>query len=171
MHRTLCTVTVALAAVLISVAGCRGPVQNEDPEAATATVADDAPPADATRFQGSAYAAFEADVSWHEARARCQEMGGHLAVIETAEEAEFIADFADGRYLFLGATDEETEGEWRWVNGAAWDYTNWLDGQPNNWNDEDYLATYDGGEWVDVDAEGDEFWMPTGYVCEWDNAE
>ena len=42
-------------------------------------------------------------------------------------------------------------------------------GQPNNWSgDEHYLGTYDGGEWVDVWAEGDDFWMPTGFLCEWD---
>ena len=33
---------------------------------------------------------------------------------------------------------------------------------------ENYLATYDGGKWVDVDVSGDDFWMPTGYICEWD---
>ena len=44
-----------------------------------------------------------------------------------------------------------------------------MKGQPNDYSgSEDYLATYDGGEWVDVDHSGAGFWMPTGYICEWD---
>ena len=43
-----------------------------------------------------------------------------------------------------------------------------MEGQPNNYGgDENYLATYDGGEWVDVAVSGDDFWMPTGFICEW----
>ena len=33
---------------------------------------------------------------------------------------------------------------------------------------EHYLATYDRGEWVDVAADGDGFWMPKGFICEWE---
>jgi hypothetical protein len=41
-------------------------------------------------------------------------------------------------------------------------------GQPNDYGgSEDYLATYDDGEWVDVEHEGRAFWMPTGFLCEW----
>ena len=125
-------------------------------------------PKDAVEFNGHFYKAFEADLSWHEKKKRCEEMGGHLAVIETAEEQKFIARLAKGRYLSLGATDEHKEGDWRWVNGAPWKYTCWMAGQPNNYSGEEhYLATYDEGEWVDVAAEGSDFWMPTGFICEW----
>jgi len=48
-------------------------------------------------------------------------------------------------------------------------YTCWMSGQPkNHGGNENYLATYDKGEWVDVAAEGDGFWTPTGFICEWD---
>jgi len=96
-------------------------------------------------------------------------MGGYLACIETGKEQEFIAKLADGRYLSLGATDEKQEDTWCWVNGVKWDYTCWMGGQPNNYGGEEhYLATYDGGEWVDVAEEGQDFWMPTGFICEWE---
>lgn len=128
-----------------------------------------APAADAVAFAGHHYKAFEHDGSWHAARDKCVALGGHLACIETETEQAFIAKLADGRYLSLGATDEAQEDKWVWVNGARFDYTCWLDGQPNNYGgEENYLATYDGGQWVDVAAEGNAFWMPTGYICEWD---
>ena len=125
--------------------------------------------ADAVLFNGHYYKVFEADLSWHEKKKRCEEMGGYLACIETAEEQKFIAKLANGRYLSLGATDEAREGQWKWVNGAAFKYTAWFADQPNNYGaDEHYLATYDDGQWVDVGVEGDDFWMPTGFICEWD---
>ncbi|MFP4353998.1 MAG: C-type lectin domain-containing protein [Phycisphaerae bacterium] len=126
-------------------------------------------PAEASAFQGHHYQVFEMDLTWHEAKAHCEKLGGHLAVIETEAEQLFIVDLADGRYLYLGATDEAEEGTWVWINGAQWDYTDWMSGQPNNYGgDEHYLATYDDGYWVDVAAEGSGFWMPIGFICEWD---
>jgi hypothetical protein len=42
-------------------------------------------------------------------------------------------------------------------------------GQPSNYGgNENYLATYAEGQWVDVADEGEGFWMPTGFICEWD---
>jgi hypothetical protein len=176
MHKGTILAAAALAALAL-VAGCA----ERDAEPAPGDDAAEAPagpsvavktvgrPADAAAFGGHWYKAYEEDVSWHEARRRCEEMGGYLACIETAEEQAFIARLADGRYLSLGATDEAKEDTWVWVNGSPWDYTAWMGGQPNNWGgDEHYLATYDDGEWVDVAAEGDDFWMPTGFICEWE---
>ncbi len=126
-------------------------------------------PEDAVEFGGHHYKVFESMASWHEKKALCEAMGGYLACIETAEEQAFIAKLADERYLSLGGTDEEEDYEWKWVNGAEWDFTAWYPDQPNNYGGtEDYLATYDEGLWVDVDAEGEDFWMPTGFICEWE---
>lgn len=150
-------VAVVVACVL---AGCR----TGSPCAAAASH-----PPDATPFNGHWYKVFDEKIPWEEARARCVKMGGYLACIETEAEQKFIARFADGRYLFLGASDEKKEDEWIWVNGCPFTYTCWMGGQPNNYGgSENYLATYDGGEWVDVDSEGSGFWMPTGFICEWE---
>ena len=109
------------------------------------------------------------DLSWSKARQECADRGAHLAIITTEAEAKFIAELCDGRYMYLGASDEAAEGVWRWIDGSPWRFTRWMKGQPNDYSgSEDYLATYDDGEWVDVDAKGDGFWMPTGYICQWD---
>ena len=127
-------------------------------------------PDDAVPFGGHYYKVFEVEeMSWHEKKAACEAMGGYLCCIETAEEQAFIAALAAERYLSLGGTDEAEEDVWVWVNGAPVDFTAWYPNQPNNYGDEeDYLATYDDGLWVDVAVEGLDFWMPTGYICEWE---
>jgi len=107
-------------------------------------------------------------LSWTHAREQCSERGGYLVVVNDQAEADFIAELCDGRYMYLGATDDAKEGEWRWIDGTEWSFTHWMDGQPNDYSGkENYLATYDDGEWVDVDHSGSGFWMPTGYICEW----
>ena len=165
MHKLL---ALSFIAAGLALAGGCGPAGSATPSTGPAPVVS-GPPADAVAWGGHRYKVFEDDLSWHEARDRCEAMGGHLVCIETEKEQQFIADLADGRYLYLGATDEAKEDTWVWVNASPFTYTAWMGGQPNNWgDDEHYLATYDDGEWVDVAAEGDGFWMPIGYICEWD---
>ena len=109
------------------------------------------------------------ELSWTHAKEQCAAAGGYLAVVGDQAEADFIAELCDGRYMYLGASDNDKEGEWRWIDGTEWSFTHWMDGQPNDYSGkENYLATYDDGEWVYVDHAGSGFWMPTGYICEWD---
>ena len=133
--------------------------------------AGDAIPDDAVAFGNHHYLLVDEveDLSWSNARQACADRNATLAVITTRDEAEFIGELCEGRYMYLGATDEAEEGSWIWIEGSEWDFTYWMDGQPNDYSGhENYLATYDDGEWVDVDADGEGFWMPTGYICEWD---
>ena len=169
-------VTLTCLAALFAVVGCAEREIGAEASPQATPAAEPAPlppapsmPADAS-FGGHRYRLIElSDTvrSWHQAKAHCESLGGHLAVIETAEEQGFIAALLQGTYAFLGASDEAAEDAWVWVNGATWTYTAWMDGQPNNYGgDENFLASYDEGAWVDVGAEGDDFWMPTAFLCE-----
>ena len=170
MHRLLSTCLICLTMVGLVAAEAEAEAVAGDATAAAGADAPSAIPATASSFGGHHYLVFDEveDLSWQSAKLACEALGGHLAVITSKEEAEFINQLANGAYLFLGATDQEEEGTWVWIDGSEWSYTNWYPDQPNDYDDEDYLATYDEGEWVDVDASGDAFWMPTGYICEWD---
>lgn len=174
MRRYAAAALAATAAVSILVTGCRTaratpPVDTPAPEATTGKQAQTKRPDDAVAFGGHWYKVFFEDGSWHEKKARCEAMGGYLACIETDKEQEFIASLADNHYLSLGATDEGQEDTWVWINGAPFEYACWMSGQPNNWGEsEHYLATYDEGDWVDVSVDGSDFWMPTGFICEWE---
>jgi hypothetical protein len=81
--------------------------------------------------------------TWGDAEARAVQLGGHLVKIDNAEENEFLVSTFQptlGNYGFwIGATDQETEGVWKWSDGTPVSYTNWGPSEPNN--------TYiDGGE-------------------------
>lgn len=65
-----------------------------------------------------------------------EEKGGHLAVINNAEENEAIYSFVKSEELtmaFFGYTDEKKEGKWEWVKQKWYDWKilKWLSGKKN----------------------------------------
>ena len=82
-------------------------------------------------------------------------LGGHLASVTDSEENAFLlTTFANapgsGR-IWLGLNDAATEGTFVYSSGEPAAYFNWEPGEPNNSNDEDYVAMYSGnGRWVDI---------------------
>jgi hypothetical protein len=131
-------------------------------------------------FDGHYYARINVNMSWHEAESVCQALGGHLAVIGSKEENIFVCDqFAADRYIWLGATDEGHDGEWRWTNGEPWNFTAWGDSEPSNaMGEEHFLSTgHDRWNdtrpfvrlWNDMPVNGDcASRMITSPVCEWE---
>ncbi|MFW5798367.1 MAG: C-type lectin domain-containing protein, partial [Planctomycetota bacterium] len=126
-------------------------------------------PRKAREFKGHHYMVFNKNVSWVEARRRCRQMGGYLACVTSREENRFLKRLARG-VVWLGATDENEEGVWRWITGEESTFTDWQKGQPDNANDgEDWLTLNPGrgrrdqGSWSDSG--------PTAkrrFVCEWE---
>ncbi len=168
MRISSCLLFCAVASVCVS--GCQNaPSEPNEPIVDPAADGLLKAPADATAFGGHHYKVYdEENVSWHEAKKRCEKLGGHLATVGDAKEHAFLAELADGRFLYLGATDEKEEGQWVWVDGTEWDFTAWVGGQPNNsYGSEHYLSTFEGGDWNDAAVEGDDWWSPSGYICEW----
>ncbi len=122
------------------------------------------------------YQRFDGGLRWHDARDFCALLGGHLATISTAQEDEFL--YTNFGYGWLGATDEQEEGVWRWVTGEPWGYQNWAPGEPNNccpsWNcggtgcTAEYFLTHAGApnasRWNDVPD------LSIQPICEWDSA-
>lgn len=125
---------------------------------------DDNCPGDCTLCNGHLFRLFKDGKTWAEAKADCETRGGHLATSTSAEKDKFLSSLAEGRAAWLGGTDEENEGIWKWVNGENWDYTNWCSGEPNNSSGrEHYLQiNYDSnGRWNDL---SDSFVLY--YLCE-----
>jgi Ca2+-binding RTX toxin-like protein len=91
--------------------------------------------------------------TWKEAQAQAVSLGGNLVTVNDAAENQFLVNtFGGTEQLWIGLTDEVVEGQFKWVNGEAVTYTNWLINQPDNFGgNEDYvhLSGGTGGQWND----------------------
>jgi len=57
--------------------------------------------------------------------------GGHLVTITNAAENLFVSQFNSER-IWIGHTDRDVEGDWKWITNEPVDYTNWAPGEPND---------------------------------------
>jgi len=104
--------------------------------------------------------------SWRTAHEYCAGMGAHLVTISNAAENQFV--FGVSAQTWLGASDEEQEGVWKWITGEPMTYTNWAEGEPNNCGQPDcqpeYFAMFfeNTQQWNDIPA------LKLPFICEWD---
>ena len=108
-------------------------------------------------------------ISWIDAKAAAEAstlngLQGYLATVTSQAENDFITNVLGG-FGWIGASDADVEGEWRWVTGPEagtqfWQgdasgnpvngmYTNWVFVEPNNQNNEDYGHSSISGFWND----------------------
>ncbi len=131
-------------------------------------------------------------ISWSNARAQAAGkdyygLQGYLATIRSLEEQNFILSKTKGTG-WIGGSDAEKEGTWKWVEGPDkgiifWEglsggkpingeYSHWRSDEPNNQGGEDYahiLIDVNKGYWNDLpnDASGnDDAYSPKGYIVE-----
>ncbi len=115
---------------------------------------------------------------WSEAEANCVSRNAHLVSIDSEDENEFIEENIDDRY-WIGYYQNENGGSapWYWSNNSTSTYTNWNDGEPNNyclekewsWSKfknvcvkwENCAETYSDGNWNDADCDSSR-----RFICE-----
>lgn len=111
---------------------------------------------------------------------------GHLVNITNAIENTYIDDLIAGNGdIWLGGTDETTEGRWIWENGAEaemnfWNgavagtapgsaYQNWAAGEPNDYSTgEDYIQFRDSGTTWNDNGGPSNSTLTLDYIIEWD---
>ena len=115
------------------------------------------------------YKIFYDTLTWEEAKAACEAMGGHLATITSEEEQQKLNSYNGGNHnLWIGGY-KNADGQWCWVTGEPWEYENWGEGEPNNSSnvvaDESCVAMWP-EKWNDL-ANGN-IYEQSGYICEWE---
>ena len=102
---------------------------------------------------GHEYALTDAK-NWTEAEAEAVSAGAHLVTVNDLAEHEWLrASFVTTEEFWIGFTDQDVEGTWRWV-GEASSFTYWASGgEPNNagGNEDFAVMNHDTetGEWND----------------------
>ncbi|PKK18320.1 hepatic lectin, transcript variant X1 [Columba livia] len=115
-------------------------------------------------FDGKCYYFSLARTSWHKAKAHCEEMHSQLAVINSYAKQNFVMFRTRNERFWIGLTDENSEGEWEWIDGTDYKttFTFWKEGEPNNsGNNEDCAHVWVSGKWNDVYCTYECY-----YVCE-----
>jgi len=119
-------------------------------------------------FARSSYQIVNGTYTWSQAKTDAISKGGQLATVGSLAEWNTISAILPGVKLWLGATDEENEGTWKWLDGTPFSFSNWAPGEPNNdpifdpINGQDYLAMHTNGVWDDWNNNQ----QPSGYVLE-----
>jgi hypothetical protein len=136
-------------------------------------------------FNGHRYVRFDTSMTWTEAKAYCENLGGHLVTITSSEEqniAYTLVKNGPKKQYWLGA-----DRAGNWVTGERWTYDNWARGQPDGLGNGRYIQMYrqpnhhaggghDSGQWNDVSVDNtyrgeEDFFLLEyiGFICEFDN--
>jgi len=83
-------------------------------------------------LNGHQYYCSKEKATWHTAKAMCESQGGHLAVINSAEENQMLSGFLNDQSAYIGLNDFAQEGNFKWCNDDPLTYSNWYPGQPDN---------------------------------------
>ncbi|KAK2909062.1 hypothetical protein Q8A67_004899 [Cirrhinus molitorella] len=69
---------------------------------------------------------------WNESRQSCAENGAYLVIINSLEEQELISNFQMN--VWIGLSENVTEGVWKWVDNTEVIKEYWATGEPNDLN-------------------------------------
>lgn len=94
--------------------------------------------------------------SWLQAERIARSLGGHLAVIDSAAENEWIRQNflllpSSPSSAFIGLSDHAVEGTFQWIDHEPTDFAAWAPGEPNNdLGVEDVATIMTNGMWNDL---------------------
>ena len=145
------------------------------------------PPAEKLTAEGHTYQFVPTRLTWNQAKMAAEKAGGHLACVTTQKEYESLREYLlpllkeENDACWLGASDAETEGTWKWITGEPFEFVKWAPDAPNNggsgsstqnvlaWQRQSkYEARHI--EWNDL-REQFSAGASGGYLIEWEQAE
>ncbi|XP_042281470.1 hepatic lectin-like isoform X1 [Thunnus maccoyii] len=99
-------------------------------------------PAGWRMFRCSCYFLSSESGSWSRGRQDCREKGADLVVIDSTEEQTFLSTFTEVE-TWIGLTDRDEEGTWKWIDGIPLTLSYWETNEPNNGNGDPQLGEED----------------------------
>ena len=76
-------------------------------------------PDGAIEWQGHHYlVVVQSRVSFSDARAACEKLGGHLVFLESEDERKFVHQLKGRKTAWIGASDQDEEGTYTWLDGS-----------------------------------------------------
>ncbi|RVE58356.1 hypothetical protein OJAV_G00208340 [Oryzias javanicus] len=105
-------------------------------------------------FDSSCYFFSGQSKSWDEARNFCRAREADLVVINTNEENKFLFEFTK-ESVWIGLSDQASEGTWKWVDGSSLTLKFWGGDQPDNGGG---IAKYGEEDCAQFRFEHSEFW-------------
>lgn len=125
---------------------------------------------DAQVFNGHLYAAIDVEVDWYDAYKICEDLGGYLVTITSADEQTFVENYNRANSCterqWLGAY--RTATGFQWITDEPFTYTNWHAGDPTNSQGRESVAelySYGDGQWNDCPPLNNFI-----FICEWESA-
>ncbi|KAK3507558.1 hypothetical protein QTP70_028455 [Hemibagrus guttatus] len=99
--------------------------------------------------------------TWSESRQDCRNRGADLAIINSREKQDFILNQLRNTVAWIGLSDRDREGVWKWVDGTPLTAKFWCGGEPNNSGEEDCVETgfSDRKCWNDGNCNNKEAWI------------
>lgn len=121
-------------------------------------------PSDAVKFRNKWYRVYLEPGGWQRAKERCVVYGGQLTMTPDSPTWNFVRTLIPGKVtVWLGGTDDETEGLWKWLDGAQFTFTAWKRKQPDNYRKSEHYLQASRDAWNDLPKD----YKIQGFVCEW----
>ncbi|XP_034784432.2 C-type lectin domain family 4 member F-like isoform X2 [Acipenser ruthenus] len=95
---------------------------------------------------------------WGEARDICVSQGASLAVASSIAELAYLKERIEESH-WIGLSDLETEGQWKWLDGTEVGKSYWKSAQPDNFNEEDCGEILQTGELNDSHCNTMKLWI------------
>jgi len=159
-------IRAAAAAASIACAGAAAGCAFRSPSHSDDTPQPDAPEPDAppppltcmtdpsySDHGGHRYKVIAQDVDYDSAIDLCAADRAHLAVIDSAEENDYLKAGSNQNGAWIGLDDLTVEDAFRWITGSQSAFRAFPVGEPNNYQSQDCTLLFDNGQWDDGGCE------------------